>query len=320
MYLSGVQAALYHSTESLVATVDPRYTGGIAWGKRKFGISIDNYVMTQNKEGTFKGANELELYYQSWHPQASPRAVLVIVHGHGGHSSIFTKMVEYLVDRNYIIYSFDLRGHGRSPGQRGYINSWAEYRADLTTFLELVTTQKPNLPVFLVGQSMGGIIALDCSLRESIQLQGLVLISPALGLSVSPWKLLVGKMLSSVRPNFALDAGIDMSTASRDRSVVAANAQDSLRHGQGTARLATELLKTIDWVNAHASELQVPLLMLHGGADLVTPLGSSQIFFERLTIVDKKMYEYPDSYHELHNDLNYQEILADMNDWLERHL
>ena len=277
-------------------------------------------IIKQNREGTFQGVDGLELYYQSWQPRDLPRAVLVVVHGHGGHSGIFTRMIEYLVTRNYVIYSFDLRGHGRSPGQRGYINSWAEYRADLSAFLELATSQQPNLPVFLVGQSMGGTIALDYTLRESIQLQGLVLISPALGLSVSPWKLLVGKMLSNVRPNFALSAGIDMSTASRDRSIVAANAQDSLRHGQGTARLATELLKTIDWVNAHASELQVPLLMLHGGADLVTPLESSQIFFERLTIADKKMYEYPDSYHELHNDLNYQEILADMNDWLERHL
>lgn len=273
----------------------------------------------QNRVGTFCGAG-IELYYQSWHPQAVAKAVLVVVHGHGGHSGIFSRLVEYLVDRDYIIYSFDLRGHGRSPGQRGYINSWAEYRADLAAFLQLVRTQKSQLPLFLIGQSLGGTIALDYLLSESPQLQGLILMSPALGLNVSPWKLLIGKLLSRIRPHFALDAGIDMSTGSRDPEVVAAYAQDPLRHSQGTARLATELLRTIDWVNARASELQVPLLVLHGGSDRVTPLSSSRTFVERVTISDKEMREYPDSYHELHNDLNYLEVLADVNNWLEKHL
>ncbi len=277
-------------------------------------------MIDQHKEGIFQGANGLELYYQSWYPPASAQAVLAIVHGHGGHSGIFTRMVEYLTERGYIVFGFDLRGHGRSPGQRGYINSWAEYRADLIAFLKLIKTAEPNLPLFLVGQSMGGTIALDYALRESNQLQGLILISPALGLGISLWKLFIGRMLSRIWPSFALNAGIDISAASRDREMIAANAQDPLRHGQGTARLATELLETIDWVNAHATQLQVPLLMLHGEADRVTLAENSQIFWERSTITDKEMQKYPDSYHELHNDLNYQEVLADINNWLERHL
>ena len=278
-------------------------------------------MKNQNWKGTFQVANGLELYYQCWHPQALARAVLVIVHGHGGHSGIFTRMVEYLIERNYIVYSFDLRGSGRSPGQRGYINSWAEFRADLKAFLNLVKIEEPDLPLFLIGQSMGGTIALDYVLREPNQLQGLILMSPALGLvGVPPWKLSIGKILSRILPHFALDTGIDLSTGSRDPRMVAAFAQDPLRHSQGTARLATELLKTIDWINAHATELQVPLLILHGGADRVTLPESSRIFFERLTLADKERREYPGSYHELHNDLNYQEVLADMEDWINRHL
>ena len=269
---------------------------------------------------TFQGAGGLELYYQSWHPPASAKAVLVVVHGHGGHSGIFTKSIEYLVDRNYAVYSFDLRGHGRSPGQRGYINSWAEYREDLAAFLEFVQTKEVGRSLFLIGQSLGGTIALDYVLREPQQLQGLILMSPALGLNISPIKLLIGRMLSRIRPHFALDAGIDMSTGSRNPEVVMANARDPLRHSQGTARLATELLQTIDWVNTHADRLQVSLLMLHGGADRVTPIQSSRIFFARATIADKEMHEYPDSYHELHDDLNYLEVLADINNWLEKHL
>lgn len=273
-----------------------------------------------NFQGTFQGANGLELYYQSWHSQALTKAVLIIVPGIGGHSGIFTKMVEYLIERNYSVYSFDLRGNGRSPGQRGYINSWTEFRADLTAFFNLVKTKEPDLPLFLIGQSTGGTIALDYILREPNQLQGLILMSPGLGLGVSPWKLWLGKMLSCILPHFALDTGIELSAGSRDPEVVAAFAQDPLRHSQGTARLASELLKTIDWINAHATELRVSVLILHGGADRVTLPENSRIFFESLTLADKENREYPDSLHELHNDLNYQEVLADMEDWIDRHL
>ncbi len=276
-------------------------------------------MTNQNQEGTFQGANGLELYYQSWHPPALAKAVLVIVPGIGGHSGIFTRMVEYLLERDYIVYAFDLRGNGRSPGQRGYINSWAEFRADLIAFLNLVTTKEPDLPLFLIGQSTGGTIALDYVLREPYQLQGLILMSPGLGLGVSPWKLWLGKILSRILPHFALDTGIDLNTGSRDPEVVADFAQDPLRHSHGTARLATEFLKTIDWIKAHDTELQVPLLILHGGADRVTLPQSSRIFFDRLKLADKEIREYPDSYHELHHDLNYQEVLADIADWLNRH-
>ena len=276
-------------------------------------------MIIQNEAGTFQGARGLKLYYQTWFPQAVARAVIVIVHGHGGHSSIFNRLIEYLVPRDYIIYSFDLRGHGRSPGQRGYINSWAEYREDLAAFLNLVKTQQPDLPLLAIGQSMGGTIALDYVLRESTQLSGLMLMSPALGLSISTWKLLLGRVLSGIWPRFALNTSLDFTTGSRDPKMVAACAQDPLRHRQGTARLATELLQTINWVNARAMDLQIPLLILHGGADRITPLQSSQMFFSNVTLSDKEMYEYPDSYHELQNDLDYQKVLADLHSWIERH-
>ncbi len=277
-------------------------------------------MTNQNKEGTFEGANGLKLYYQTWHPLVAAKAVLVIVHGHGGHSSIFTRMINYLLERNYAVYSFDLRGNGRSPGQRGYINNWAEFREDLTVFLELVTAENPHLPLFLIGQSLGGTIALDYVLRKSNSIKGLVLMSPALGLGISGWKLLLAQILSAILPHFALDVGIDLSACSRDAKVVAASAQDSLRHSQGTARLATELLKTISWIKTHGTQLPIPLLILHGGADRVTLPKSSKTFFESLILEDKARKEYPDSLHELHHDLNYLEVLADMADWLNRHL
>ena len=269
---------------------------------------------------TFQSENGIELYYQSCYPQGSARAVLVIVHGHGGHTGILTRMVEYLVERNYIVYSYDLRGNGKSPGQRGHINSWREFRVDLNNFLDLVKNKEPNQEVFIIGQSMGGTIALDYILRESNQLKGLIILSPALAVGVSPWKLFIGKILSQVLPNFSLETGFGFSAASRDPEVVADCKKDSLRHCQGTARLAAELLNTIKSIKANAAKIKVPLLILHGGADKVTLPQSSRDFFESLTLEDKEIKEYPDSYHELHNDINYLEVLGEIENWIQRHL
>ncbi len=272
------------------------------------------------KQGTFSGAAGLELYYQSWHPPTAAKAVVILVHGHGGHSDLFINLVEYLVQRDYSVYSFDLRGHGRSPGQRGYINSWTEYRGDLTAFIQLVTDREPDLPWFLLGQSLGGTIALDYVLTAAKQPQGLILLSPALSIGVVDWKMAIGKVLSRILPRFSLDSGIDLAAGSRDPEVVAAYAQDPIRHSRGTARLVTELLQAIERIDIQAQKLSVPVLILHGGADYVTFPDSSRVFFNRLTLEDKELKEYPDSYHELQNDLNYLEVLADIENWLARHL
>lgn len=275
----------------------------------------------KHREGTFLGAAGLRLYYQSWHPQKRSRAIVVIVHGLGGHSDLFANLVQYLVDCGDTVYGFDLRGNGRSPGQRSYINSWTEFREDLEAFVRLIEVKESDSPCFLLGHSLGATIVLDYVLRSPRQWQGVILIAPALGnVGVSPLKLAIGRILSKVWPRFSLDTGIDLAASSRDPQVLKAYAQDPLRHSRGTARLATEFLKTVNWIEAHASELQVPLLILHGGADRVTLPESSRLFFERVTFADKEKREYPGAYHEIFNDLDYQQILCDLKDWLERHL
>ncbi|MBE9104638.1 alpha/beta hydrolase [Nostoc cf. edaphicum LEGE 07299] len=280
--------------------------------------------LASRKEGRFQGVGGLELYYQSWHPEGKVRAILVIVHGLGGHSDRYSNVIEHLIPKQYAVYALDLRGHGRSPGQRGYINAWSEFREDLGAFLQLIQTQNPGCPVFLLGHSLGAVIVLDYILRYPQQaslLQGAITLAPTLGkVGVSPIRVLLGKMLSRVWPRFTLNTGIDTSTASRDPQVVAAIAQDTLRHTRAAARLATEFFATVDWINAHAGDWQLPLLILHGGADRVAlPMGSDN-FYQRVKYADKLRIEYPEAYHEIQRDLNYREVLADLEDWLERHL
>ncbi len=276
--------------------------------------------MMQHSEGTFNGAGGLKLYYQSWHPSEQPDGVLVIVHGLGAHIGLFGNVVQHLISCGYAVYGFDLRGHGRSPGQQGYISSWAEFREDLGALLRLVEKQEPGCPRFLLGHSVGGLIALEYVLRSSGELQGVIALALALGeVGVSPLKLTLGRILSQVWPRFSLDTGIDHTAGSRDPAVITAYAQDTLRHTRGTARLVTEFFAAAAWIQDHAADLQLPLLILHGDADEVAPLEATSAFFDQVTFLDKEIKVYPGVYHEIHNDFNYQEMLADLEDWLERH-
>lgn len=280
-----------------------------------------------SKEGTFIGANQLSLYYQSWDREQQVKGVVVIVHGLGGHSQNHTNTIKYLVDRAFAVYTFDQRGHGRSPGQRGYINSWAELREDLAAFLKLVKTETKDSPCFLLGHSLGAAVVLDYGLRiqnlpeSPLNLKGIIAMTPPLGeVGVPPWRLTIGRILSRIYPRFSLDLGMDFSLSSRDPQVVEAYTKDTLRHSRGTARMATEFTKTIAWINNHAEDWQLPLLILYGGQDKVTLPESNRLFFEKITFADKEIKEYPESYHELQHDLDYQEVLKDIGDWLERHI
>ncbi|MCC5642341.1 alpha/beta hydrolase [Nostoc sp. CHAB 5824] len=280
--------------------------------------------VVSRREGTFQGVAGLDLYYQSWHLEGKVRAILAIVHGLGAHSDRYSNVIQHLIPKQYAVYALDLRGHGRSPGQQGYIKAWSEFREDLGAFLKLIQTQNPECPIFLLGHSLGGVIVLDYILRYPQQasvLQGAIALAPSLGkVGVSPIRVLLGKLLSRLWPRFTLNTGIDMSAALRDQQILAAYAQDTLRHTLATARLATEFFATVDWVNAHAGDWQLPLLILHGGADRVALPAGSDIFYQRVSCTDKLRIEYPGAYHEIQSDLNYQEVMADLEDWLERHL
>lgn len=275
----------------------------------------------KHTEGTFIGFGGTHLFYQSWLPEANVQAVMVLVHGLGGHSSLFSSVAAYLVPQGFEVYAFDLRGHGRSPGQRGYINSWMEFREDLRAFLQEVQRQRSICPCILWGHSLGGTITLDYALRLHDGIQGLIVTAPALAnVSIPPLKLFLGRSMSRVFPRFSLKLGIPRDMISQDAKILDAFTQDPLRHQYGSARLATEFFSTVDWIYNHASDLKIPLLIMHGSADRVTLPEGSRAFFQRVIFHDKEHYEYPGNYHDLYMENDYNEIFSDLDNWLERHL
>ncbi|MGB3420851.1 MAG: lysophospholipase [Dolichospermum sp.] len=280
-------------------------------------------AIASRQEGKFSGVGGLDLYYQSWHPGGEVRGILAIVHGLGGHSGLYKTIVECLLPREYAVYALDLRGHGRSSGQRGYINTWAEFRDDLQAFLKLIQQQQPGYPIFLLGHSLGGVIALDYTLhyvKDQSTLAGVIGFSPSIGqVGVPLSRVVLGKLFSRVWPRFSLHIGLDFSAGSRNQKILDSYTQDKLRHTLATARLSTEFFATVDWIHTHAEKWQVPLLILHGGADRIALPAGSQMFYEKVNYPDKLRIEYPGAYHNLHDDINYFEVITDLVDWMNKH-
>ncbi len=273
-------------------------------------------------EGTFEGDGGLELYCQSWRPKDETRAVLAIVHGLGEHSGRYMNVVRHLVPRGYAVHGFDHRGFGRSPGPHGHIDSWAQFRGDVRAFVRSVEDAVPGRPLFLMGHSMGGLIVLDYVLHHADGLRGTVVSGAGLepGGVAKAHLVLLARLLSRLWPRFTLDLGLDAAGVSRDPEVVRAFEEDPLRHDRGSVRFGTETLDAIEWIKARPTEIALPLLMIHGGADrLVSPEGT-RAFFERVTFADKELHVYEGFYHEPHNDVGHERLLGDLESWLERHL
>ncbi len=276
----------------------------------------------EHAEGAFEGSQGIRLYYQNWRPeQVAPRAVIVISHGFGEHSGRYGNVVRYLVPRGYTIYALDHRGHGRSPGRRGHINRWAEYREDLRAFVSFVKNEEPGFPLFLYGHSMGGLIALEYVLRYPEGLRGVVASAPLLGPpGVSRVLTAMSHIASRIWPSFSLRTGGDAGVLSRAPGVIAALEADPLAHGRASARLGTEITAATAWTQAHAPDLRVPVLLLHGTADRLTPPAATRRFFENVRITDKELYDLEGVYHEPHNDLDHEQVLASIEGWIQRHL
>lgn len=275
----------------------------------------------QHQESTFNGAEGLALYYQSWQPEEPARGLLVIVHGHGEHSGRYKHVVNHLVPQGFVVYALDHRGHGRSPGQRGYVNDVAEFRGDVRAFVQLAATAHPDLPLFIMGHSLGGLITLDYVLHYPDGLRGVIASAPAVGsVGVSPVLLQVSRVLSRVWPTFSLATGLDVNAISRDPQEVQTYQNDPLVHGKGTARLATEVMDTAVWCQENAPSLQLPLLMIHGTADRITSPIDSHRFFDNVASADKTYIAYQGGYHESHNDIHYQQVVEDIMAWLVERL
>ena len=268
----------------------------------------------------FSAVDDLRLHLQAWLPDAEPAAVLAVVHGYGDHGGRYGYLGDDMAARGHAVYVYDLRGHGRSAGRRGHIHRFADYLADTLVYLDVVAEAQPGASLYLLGHSLGGLIAAAYAEARPAGLSGLILSSPFLRLGTPPpaFKVYVAKVLSLVAPSLDIGNTLQAADLSHEQDVVEAYVSDPLVHHVATSRWAAEVLTAQGAVLAGAPLIDLPLLLLYSEADAVTDPRASHELFARAGAVDKTERRYPGYFHELFNETGRAAVFADLAAWLAR--
>ncbi|MEN8614621.1 lysophospholipase [Dehalogenimonas sp. THU2] len=272
-------------------------------------------------EGTFTIGRKAELFYQAWLPDNPPKAVIVLVHGLADHSSRYGNVVDHLLPKGFAVWSYDQRGHGRSPGTRCYINRFTDLTGDLDKFIGLVRQQNPGLPLFLIGHSMGALESAAVVAGHSHGVAGLVLSGLVLktGKSISKMMVSMAGVLSTLVPRLGIQR-LNCEAVSRDTSVVDGYVKDPLVfRGKIPARMGAEVIAAMSLVEAKLPSIKLPVLLLHGALDRLAEPSSSQTMYDGIASTDKKLHIFPGCYHEIFNEPCRDYVLGITSDWLNKH-
>ncbi|MFX0173141.1 MAG: alpha/beta hydrolase [Candidatus Hodarchaeota archaeon] len=274
------------------------------------------------EESHFEGVKGLKIYYQSWKPDnTKPKACILIIHGLAEHGGRYNNVVNTLVPAGYAVYAHDHRGHGKSEGERGYVDRFSDFVKDINILREIIQVQEQDVPLFILGHSMGSFIAQLYAVSYSEGLKGLILSGSGVrtGEKVSKVLVVVSKIASKVAPRKYLDLALK-NDISRDPEVIKAYDEDPLVFKLTSFRLGAEILNGTSQVVKNASKIQLPCLFQSGSEDkLITGVKD---LYELFKVEDKTLKIYEGAYHEVYNELPETRdlVLNDLRSWLDMHL
>lgn len=276
---------------------------------------------TERREGHFRGKNGIELFFQSWIP-GNPRSTMVITHGISEHSECYAKAAGHLTELGWNVIAWDLRGHGRSEGKRGFVDSFDDYIADLRIFLRFLRDSgRLDQPFALVGHSMGGLItirhAIDAD-QNYPSAAAIALSSPLLGfgIEVPPLKALAARVLDRVLPSMTMSNEIKYEDLTRDAEHLRTYKLDPLRHDKISPPLYLGMLRTIEFVRQNLHKVRTPILIQAAGKEKIVSLEAIQEVFPHLGSENKKLIVYEHSLHEIFNDLDRKKVFTDLDSFL----
>jgi acylglycerol lipase len=269
-------------------------------------------------EGSFVGVGGLRIFTRSWEPaDGNPRAVVVIVHGFNSHSGHYLWVGEQFANNGLAAHALDLRGRGKSDGERYHVDKAQDYVDDVATFVRMAKSAHPGLPVFLLGHSAGGVISSVYTLDHQDEIDGFICESFAHQLPAPEIALAVLKGLSHIVPN-AHVLKLDNNGFSRDPKVVEALNNDPLidNEVQPTETVAT-LIRADERLKREFSRITLPVFIMHGTEDKVTKPSGSQEFYDQAGSTDKTLKLYEGHYHDLLNDIDKEVVMADIVQWID---
>ncbi len=273
----------------------------------------------QQRNSSVKTADGFSLYSQSWLTESPPKASIVISHGYAEYSERYRPLAEFLVAAGFSVYALDHRGHGKSEGERANVRVFREFIQDLKAYIDHLKEQNLASPVYLLGHSMGAVIATQLVLEHPHKVDGLILSGAFLrnATKVSPLLLSLSGLVSKLLPSLPTTQ-LDATLISRDTAIVEAYQKDPLiYHGGTKARMGAELLSAGPYILERAAGLNLPLLVMHGGSDQIADKTGSQELYEKAGSSDKTLKIYNDFYHEIFNELSREEVFKEVISWLK---
>ncbi len=276
----------------------------------------------KSNEGRLISNDGLNLFWKAWIPEAKPRAVVHIIHGYAEHVGRYKNVVDELVSDNYLLIGKDHRGHGKSEGKRGHIKSFEQYISDDRAFFkEIIEKDYPDTPYFVLGHSMGSIIALNYAEKYQADMAGLILSGTGSkpGKAIGKAIVLLSKIGSMLFPNIHVKSVLPPEFISRDPDVVKAYVDDPLTYDVITPRLAEQMYTYLDLAFKNAPSINIPVLVQCGSAD--TSFSGQDELYNAIASQDKKISIYEGLKHEVYNELEKDRIkvLKDLHDWLNEH-
>jgi len=272
----------------------------------------------QSQEHELKAADGTRIFVTDWRPEPTEtvRGGIVVMHGLGEHCGRYAHVARFFNDLGLTVRTYDHRGHGRSGGPRGDVPNDESLLLDAKMVFDDFAQQIAGTP-FLLGHSMGGLIAARFAVENRSPLRGLILSSPPLTIALKPAQKILFKILSAIAPGIALPNGLEQRYLSHDQKVVDAYAKDPLVHPKISARLLNFMLNSIEIVHSKAPVLNLPTLMVIAGDDHIVDASGSQSFYSLLPVGVATIHVYPQLYHEIFNEVDAKPVFEDVRNWLQ---
>jgi len=270
------------------------------------------------KEMQWQTLDGLPLFARQREPETAAKGVICLIHGLGEHSGRYHHWAERLTGAGYAMVSIDLRGHGKSGGPRGDAPSFDHLADDIELMLDYAREKFVHLPCFLYGHSLGGMLAFFYLVQRRPRLAGTVITSPLLHsvLDLRKDRIAMLKAMGIILPGLSISNNLELEALSKDPAVAAAYRHDPLVHDRVSLRMGKGFLDAISYIFDRASEIKLPLLIMHGTGDRITfPSGSEQAAGLVAGKCTLKLWE--DCYHELHNEIEKDRVFDYLIKWLD---
>ena len=271
-------------------------------------------------EERIESSKGINIFVRSWRPEATTRAVVVICHGVNSHSGQYIWVGEQLVASGFAVYALDLRGRGKSDGERFYVEHVADYVSDVSAVVKLAKSRNPAAPVFLLGHSAGGVVSSTYVLENQAELAGFICESFAFQVPAPGFALAAIKGLSHFAPRLPV-LKLKNEDFSRDPKAVEILNNDPLTANEvQPAITVAALVRADERLHDEFPLITLPVFIMHGTEDKATVCKGSQFFYDTVGSKDKKLNLYQGHYHDLLNDIGKEGVLADIKTWIDSHL